>query len=197
MIFPTPVNPKNYQAYPITWMLVFLNFFLFVLVFTNESNPSGDEIFFKEANLKRTGVYYHHMTNPADSLRQFSETQIMTWAMLAIKDKKFFLNVENMQPWGDVLEFAEWKKLAISFRDEYLTQASYRFGLSSQSRAPLNWVTYQFSHASWSHLLSNMVFLLILGAAVEGLAGGMALLGLYLCGGIMGGMMFLFFKSQN
>lgn len=197
MIFPAPVNPQKFLSFPMTWALVLINFLLFVLFFSNETNLSNEHAFLSEKNLKRTGLLYHNLTNPSDNLTQHSEREVLNWAMQAIKDRTFFSKLEQITPLGDALEFTDWKNLALDFRSRYVEQPSFQFGLSSQNHGEFHWLTYQFSHASWVHLFSNLVFLIILGAAVERLAGSSVLLGLYLCGGITGGMTFLFFNSHG
>lgn len=46
---------------------------------------------------------------------------------------------------------------------------------------PLQWVTSAFMHASWSHLIGNMIFLWCFGLVVEGKLGWISFFKLYLC----------------
>ncbi len=50
------------------------------------------------------------------------------------------------------------------------------------------YVTYQFLHGSWMHLLGNMVFLLVFGPPVEDRFRRFGFLGFYLFGGILAGV---------
>ncbi|MEX0652673.1 MAG: rhomboid family intramembrane serine protease [Phycisphaeraceae bacterium] len=49
-------------------------------------------------------------------------------------------------------------------------------------------VTYQFLHADWMHLLGNMVFLWVFGNAVEDRLGRLGYLSFYLAGGVVAGL---------
>jgi rhomboid family protein len=49
----------------------------------------------------------------------------------------------------------------------------------------ISWFTAMFMHASWSHLLGNMLFLAIFGKNVEDSFGHMRYLALYLAGGLV------------
>jgi membrane associated rhomboid family serine protease len=49
-------------------------------------------------------------------------------------------------------------------------------------------ITYQFLHADWMHLLGNMLFLWIFGPAVEDRFGRLGFLGLYLGTGVLAGI---------
>jgi membrane associated rhomboid family serine protease len=59
--------------------------------------------------------------------------------------------------------------------------------------APLPWVvswfTAMFMHASWSHILGNMLFLAIFGKNVEDAFGHMRYLAFYILGGLMANLM--------
>jgi membrane associated rhomboid family serine protease len=48
----------------------------------------------------------------------------------------------------------------------------------------VSWITSMFMHASWFHLLGNMLFLLIFGNNVEDAFGRLGYLALYLSGGV-------------
>ena len=48
----------------------------------------------------------------------------------------------------------------------------------------VSWVTSMFMHASWLHILGNMLFLAIFGNNVEDAFGRLGYLGFYLAGGL-------------
>jgi len=52
----------------------------------------------------------------------------------------------------------------------------------------VSWLTAMFLHASWSHILGNMLFLAIFGKNVEDAFGHLRYLGLYLAGGFVAAM---------
>jgi membrane associated rhomboid family serine protease len=198
MIFPNPVDLKKAIRFPLTWTLVGLNVLLFIIAFASvEYESSSEKSFLKERMIYRTGLIYRHFSHPADPLNHVSEAQAQLWGLEAIRDDKFILTLEKIEPFGDLIEFEAWKRLALEFRRDRFAQPTFQFGLSGQSKGLWPWVTYQFSHASWSHLLSNIVYLIILGAAVELLVGSTWLLFIYLVGGFAGGASFLLLNSHG
>lgn len=198
MIFPTPVNPQSVPRFPITWTLVALNIFLYILVFASQGgeNPAESD-FLKEKSLYRTGLIYDHFKHSHQSLHRGNELETQALGVRALRDEDFMLNLEKLEPVGDLVEFKTWRKQALQFRAEYLNQPTSKFGLSSHSSKVATWITYQFSHASWAHLFSNTVYLIILGAAVESLIGGFWLLLIYLLGGFAGGASFLWLNAHG
>ncbi|MFM7128789.1 MAG: rhomboid family intramembrane serine protease, partial [bacterium] len=54
---------------------------------------------------------------------------------------------------------------------------------------PWQWLTNNFMHANWEHLLGNMIFLWAFGLVVEGKVGHVAFLAIYLGIGVIYGMM--------
>ena len=53
---------------------------------------------------------------------------------------------------------------------------------------PLTLITYQFLHAGWMHLISNMLFLWVFADNVEDAYGHVAFVMLYLLSGVIGGL---------
>lgn len=68
--------------------------------------------------------------------------------------------------------------------------SSLSFGLIPDQLNPLTFISYQFLHGDFMHLLGNMFFLVICGFAVEAALGAWLFLGLYLASGIFGGLLF-------
>ena len=58
-------------------------------------------------------------------------------------------------------------------------------------------ITYQFLHADWEHLLGNMLFLFVFGNAVEDRLGRLAYLSFYLAGGILAGLGYMVFGTPS
>ena len=55
----------------------------------------------------------------------------------------------------------------------------------------MQWITYQFMHAGFMHLLGNMLFLLVFSTVLELMYGGLLVGALYLVSGIAGAWGFL------
>jgi len=52
----------------------------------------------------------------------------------------------------------------------------------------VQYISYQFLHANWAHLMGNMLFLYVFGNSVEDRLGKVGYLGFYLAGGVMAGL---------
>ena len=63
-----------------------------------------------------------------------------------------------------------------------------RFYLWPESPELFQYLTYQFLHADWFHLLGNMLFLYVFGNSVEDRLGRVAYLFFYLAGGVIAGL---------
>lgn len=208
MILPCPADLKNYKQFPLMWTLVFLNIFIFVLIFSgsssnlSSSNLSSAPLLEKEGLILSGRLYHQYLqklpseelfAKPAwiHKLKSENEDQMGVLGSYALRDGRFLVGAEKLLYRGDEIQISQWKKDLVSFRNKYQEQHLYQFGLSASKRNPLSWITYQFSHSNWMHLLSNLMFLVLIGAAVEGLVGSGALLFVYIIGGIAGGFSFL------
>lgn len=87
----------------------------------------------------------------------------MTLVLIAANTVAFFLTGFGTEPQGWVLQFG-------------------------QGLHPVEWVTYNFLHFGWMHLIGNMIFLWGFGLIVEGKIGWWRFLLLYLAIGVLGGV---------
>lgn len=206
MILPFPIHFKDWKNYPFTLLLIGLNVLIYVMFFTGpDSEPNRD--FLESESLKTTGRLYSQYLaqdksgTPRPSwvsqMRTDNTEHLVTLGVYAIRDAQFLLDGENFSFAGDQVAIKEWKKSFVEFRKSYQDQPLYRFGLSSIGLKSMAWVTYQFSHAGFLHLFSNMIFLFLMGMAVESIIGGVGLLALYLLGGFLGGWVFLWMDSHG
>tara|TARA_E500000178_G_scaffold326045_1_gene353909 strand:+ start:4425 stop:5288 length:864 start_codon:yes stop_codon:yes gene_type:complete len=62
---------------------------------------------------------------------------------------------------------------------------------TKQLLQPWTWLTYMFLHASFNHILYNMLFFYFIANILEGFLGGKRIWRLYLMGGILGGLFFV------
>lgn len=201
MIFPFPENLKKPQFAPATWMLVGVNLFIFFVFFLGPEKESNTKIY-TERGLVTAGRLYRQyldslpveerMKTPAwtRDLRENSGDGIQFLGAVGMRDSRFAEFLKTAELHGDPVEVESFQADFAKHRQEVSSSALWKFGLNSQSGA-LTWITYQFSHAGAFHLLSNLVYLVILGFAIEAAVGSFALFALYLCGGIAGGMFFL------
>lgn len=209
MILPCPVEPKDWLRLPMTLSLAGLNILIFVMFFTGMGQQLGDSRILESNSLAMSGRLYsqyiktlpeaelHSQPRWVASMKTADSEQMEVLGALALRDGRFINEASKMQFEGDEIAIASWKKDLQEFQTKYFSQVLFRFGLSSVQAGPLSWITYQFSHASAIHLLSNMVFLLVMGAAVEAAFGSGLLLIIYIAGGVAGGLGFLLANAHG
>ena len=204
---PCPVNFWEPSKYPLTWGLIFINFFIYVVFFLSARDGNW-ESFFSEKNLTLSGKIYHqyldrnpelksalpHWIQEMNPVEDYHYQSLAAWAL---RDSVFLDNAEQADIDGDAVAIKNWKEGLHRFKNSYFDQSVFKLGLSQVTKDSLSWVTYQFSHSSLIHLLSNMIYLLIIGTAVEAMIGSAGLVLIYLFGGIAAGVMFLFIKSHG
>ncbi|WP_413582120.1 rhomboid family intramembrane serine protease [Bdellovibrio sp. HCB288] len=203
MIIPCPEDLKQVQRFPLTMTLVALNVFIFILIFSGARMDISDSRLFEIEGLNLTGrLYYQYLQSISpdalaetphwvQKLKSSDSDQMVVLGAYALRDSRFLDLGDQRDYRGDQVQILRWKEDFSKFRTEYKEQLMFRFGLSSSMKGPLAWLTYQFSHSNWLHLFSNLMFLVVMGAAVEALAGSTTMLLVYLLGGVAGGMGFL------
>ena len=76
--------------------------------------------------------------------------------------------------------------LAIMVKDpQSLSRIYQNYGFIANGKAWYTWFTYMFLHAGFGHVLGNMIFLWLFGAALEDVLGRRRYLFVYLAGGLM------------
>ena len=76
--------------------------------------------------------------------------------------------------------------------DQAISSLSFiRLGLIPREHSAITFVTYQFLHADFLHLLGNMFFLILFGFAVEAAIGHIRFLTFYVLSGITGGLLYM------
>lgn len=90
-----------------------------------------------------------------------------------------------------------WMEARDSAREELLSTSSLRFGLIPNQVSVITLFSHQFLHGGMMHLISNMLFLLICGFAVEAAVGHWKFLGFYVVSGLGGGLLHLLFNLDS
>ncbi|WP_373999242.1 rhomboid family intramembrane serine protease [Bdellovibrio bacteriovorus] len=209
MILPAPEDFRSYTRFPLTITLVVLNVFIFLLIFSGAPNSVSSANLLQKDGLTLTGrLYYQYLqTLPAELLYEKpawvhevtsnNTEQLGVLGAYALRDARYLATAETWTYKGDEIQINQWRSDIQQFRKKYQEQLLFRFGLSSYEKGALSWVTYQFSHSNWIHLISNLAFLAVIGIAVESLVGSGALLFIYMIGGIAGGAGFLFSEAHG
>ena len=195
MIIPWIRGFLNWQKAPLTWTLILLNLFIFLQTSEVKFQPSSQAFSSVEMMVLTGQLYDQYRGNDFGTLRSQS-----AWVLIGsqgLRDPDFVAVAGRNQFQGDEVAIARWKTKIHEYQSQLEARKSNQFGLHTRNDSPLSWITYQFMHASWLHLLGNMFMLLIFGAALETLLGGLGLAGVYLIGGLAGAAAFLLLSQHS
>lgn len=188
MIVPLLLGLRDFALAPLTWTLIFLNLGFYFLTL-DPGRAAHSEYFRDSRQLQRTGVYYFQYLNKKE-LPEAGE--LVLWGVKGLRDPGFARAAELFPFKGDAIEIKKWREDFQHFRQDNVKRATNNFGVSRDPavalQKPLTWVTYQFMHASPMHLMSNLVFLLLFGIALERLVSSLSMLIVFLGGGIFGAL---------
>jgi membrane associated rhomboid family serine protease len=195
MIVPWIKGFISFNRAPLTWTLILLNFFFYVFSLDISPSQFGRD-FSNVESLVLTGKLYHQFRG-GDLLQQSSQNEWMIMGGQGLKDPDFVSRAPGFDFTGDEVAIIDWKKKLQNYHDQLKAKPSFLLGLRTwNDRSPV-WLTYQFMHASWMHLFSNMIFLLIFGAALELMIGSLAIALLYVLSGFAGALLFLSMGDAN
>lgn len=206
MMIPHPEPFKRFDLHPMTWMILSLNVVLFILIFSGRELALKGTSLFQAQGLEISGrLYYDYLSNQPQrqrpewlkrmDVKNLEHRELM--GAFALRDADFVNSVATRAVAGDEVAIAKWKIDVREFQQSYLSQILFHFGLSVDSGNWIPWITYQFSHASFVHLLSNMVFLVFIGIAVEFAVGSTWTMLVYILSGLLGGLFFLILNSHG
>ncbi|MDX1803029.1 MAG: rhomboid family intramembrane serine protease [Alcanivorax sp.] len=95
------------------------------------------------------------------------------------------------QAWQSQPPDARWRQLRAQLESWLANDSSHLWGLVPNQTSLVTLFSYQFMHGSWTHLLGNMICLLLFGIAMERYWGPLRFLGAYLIGGLGSGLFFV------
>jgi membrane associated rhomboid family serine protease len=81
-------------------------------------------------------------------------------------------------------EYTEWRDLRQSYEEKLAEVVSYTYSFRPAYHAPITFVTHMFLHGNAEHLIGNMIFLWIVGCALELGCGRLLYAVVYLIGGL-------------
>jgi membrane associated rhomboid family serine protease len=191
----------NWRKPPIvTFLLIIIN--TAILIFTQNQN---------ETVLKETIHYYVSSELPVIELPPYIESK--TNAVIddinneelinAIKNKEaeedtlvsVLMAMENDASFMDKLHkdqiinqqnavYTQWKTARTQFETLKDSSISSRYSFIPSQHKPITFLSYQFLHGSYDHLIGNMIFLFLIGFALETALGSLLYLTCYLVSGL-------------
>lgn len=189
MIFPFLDGFLTFTRAPITWLLILLNVFLFSQ-FRNLSYECQEqfEAWYQDDDYLYTQGQIYKQYKEGRQLAQVSNME--TLGRLAFRDEDF-LNTATKQDWdGDQIAIKSWKRDLDSFLVIRAYYPPMLLGVSNYQKDFFSFVSYQFYHEGFYHLLGNLLLILIIGGYLERRYTGKVVFITYLLGGVMAALMF-------
>ncbi len=209
MIIPYLKGFPNLKQAPITWTIVLLNVFLF-FSFQEHQNQSrvGFENFYKNEKLEEAqGLlyaqyvekkpdHYSSIFNEMSSLALSGDSEfIKRMSYFSLRDSDFLSNGVHANYYGDQVILNYWRSKFISFLEVISKDPSRKWGLQKDREDPFFWISYQFIHSGYFHIIFNVFFLLIFGKVLESYIGSIFFLLFYLSSGIFAALSFKFLSG--
>lgn len=207
MIFPWLKGIVLYFKAPLTWTIIGLNLFFYLLTWDSEK---VERSFFNENNdLIHLGMMYSQYKADRGDQESPNKVQIsvedefhfpnrkvqLRRAAEALKDPDFLQNFSRKKYSGDSIAIQYLSSEIKAYNESLNLRWTTRLGLNTYNVTRLNWITYQFMHASWMHVIGNMLMVLIFGGALELMIGSLSLLFIYIMGGVAAGACFLLLSA--
>jgi len=113
------------------------------------------------------------------------------------RDRSFWQQALSFPFQGDLVQIEKNRTLLQKLDSMYSTSTQFRFGLSQTPTTPWAWITYQFVHAGFMHLLTNMFFLFLVTEYLKRRVSINWIIAVYILGGIGAGISFLALTSSQ
>lgn len=199
MIFPWLSGITSFFKAPITWLIFILNVVLCVYTTQYQSLQKKslesyfDNEFFSQAQGEIFAEYIGSHANKYSSLLlklsdlalAGNKTQLDLLGRLSMRDKAFIDHAADLNFSSDQVLFNYWRGRFLEVKHVIENDPVTEWGLGHRDPTFLKWITYQFIHGGYVHMLSNMWFLLIFGSILEPLLGSALFLILYLGSGFI------------
>jgi membrane associated rhomboid family serine protease len=197
MIIPWLKGFMSWEKAPLTWTLLALNIFVFVMV--SDGRPQVSQKAFSNVQMMvLTGKLFFQFSNPQKKeLPLLSATEWIVLGGQGLKSMDFIEKSQNYNFWGDEIAISDWRNKVRLYQESLGQRSVNIYGLRGEHSPVTAWITYQFMHASLWHLFGNMMMLVIFSAALEQLVGGFAVICIYLLSGFAGAWMFVLLGQEN
>ncbi len=194
LIIPIQDKPDWSRPPLVTLSLILLN--ILVFVFYQGKDPEvaeqAAEIYHQHQLLEIERPYYEQYLKEQapDRLPQWREMEAQDSRWLAwpiIYERQFDHYLRDLWESEAVpaeIDLAQWRAHRAEFEQQRNQLSSIEAGLTPAEAKPLTFLTSQFLHGGWGHLLGNMAFLFLFGFTLETALGGWRYLSMYLVAGV-------------
>lgn len=212
LLLPVP-ELKHLQKYQVSLLLsLFLVVFHFFIEFTKvplptlEFTESKSTSYFKiQAQLYKRHLQelknfktsdQRFMASILNSNPKDDASSLAVFTRVSILDTTF--DPLKVSPIGmDEIEYADWLEVHSNMRRNLKLSPAYLLGINDQNYGWDRWVSYIFVHIGMFHLISNVLFLLLFGALIETMFGGVVVTLVFLGSGILAAPIYMLLSDLN
>jgi membrane associated rhomboid family serine protease len=212
MFLPFDRKPDWRNPPYITLILILINSVIFVLYQSHDSEQFNDAYnFYIDSKLPELEIpqyirYLNKNSHKKDASKikeilydkntDHFNLQLIIFDMLADGGFKNALEKnEIIKP--DNKNYIKWKLLRDQFSDKLNAIPGYRYALFASEPKYLDFITYQFLHADWAHLIGNMIFLFIFGFVLESALNRPVYLISYILAGVGSGLFYVYLDPNS
>lgn len=199
MIFPGDFNEFSRKPeLKLSWVVFFLNIFIYIVIsfsFDTWPLPEVRKMLNDQRFINSVYEMYIQTLDPIEK-KKLNGSVYSVYAR-ALKDQKFWGRIAEHPFKGDKVLIRENRKAIAGFYETYLKSPNYYFGLGALEVSPWSWITYQFVHVSFMHLLGNIMLVFLVISYLEKSVHSVWIATTYLFSGFAGGISFLFFDNMS
>ena len=189
MIIPFLDGFLNFSKAPITWLIVLFNLFMFTQNYVLSKQCQDEFAHWYEDNdflFVQGQVYKQYNRNR--EIASIDNNEFV--GKIAFKDEAFMQKAGASLWKGDQVAIDYWKKDLAGFLLVRNFYPPLILGVSDSNKDWLSFFSYQFYHEGFTHLLGNLLLILILGIFLERRHSGLLVFFTYLTGGSLAAWLF-------
>lgn len=194
MIFPGDLYQHKLQpSLTPVWILIAINVFVYLFTLVGFKDPVRNyrpEVY--QQNVAKLAEMYRQTLDPIE-LETFNPENIQA----IIRDSRFWVRAQNFPFKGDQVKIEETKAFLADLRSEYLQSPQYTYGLSPSATSLWAWLTYQFLHTGFFHLVMNLFFLFLVLSVLQKHVPEAWIYCTYVISGLGGGVAYLYMNQFN
>lgn len=216
LIFPIENRPDWTRPPLVTAGLILLNLMVFLFYQgQDEARAQAAYDFYQQHNLLvlERELYLDYLESGRvewgeDRLEQLQELdqlqapelreQALRWWILFDRGfDRYLAQKRRENAFDDTLAVRLWHTDRVRFEQLRDRLSSYRGGLTPADAKPLSFLTSQFLHGGWGHLIGNMLFLFLFGFTLEAVLRPYVYLGMYLLSGMAANGLHLWLNAES
>jgi membrane associated rhomboid family serine protease len=210
MIIPLDRKPDWHNPPVITLLLILVNVLIFFAGQVNDDQYEHDaKTYYFSTDLPEIELpaYLRYLDDPGNPTAfpeaayylQEDEPERMEYAYQLMNYDGPFLErlQQNQIITPQDTDYQKWKTQRAEFEQRLDRSTTHRFSQININVSPVTLFSSMFLHADAGHLIGNMVFLLLLGYAVEMAMGRWLYLAAYLLSGLCSGLFYLAFEPHS